>query len=137
MPEREVVLKRSKAYGTKLDSLFAIKIKAYQFKIEEFKKASSTLNDSIKKNKIQELTGLEKDIQKYKQNGNQLMQLRNDELMRPLYKKLREVIAEISKANNFTQILTITGNEFAYIDEKFDITKLVMDKLGIKETVKK
>ncbi len=52
--------------------------------------------------------------------------------MRPLYNKLSEAIRDVSKANNFTQVLTITGNQFAYVDDKFDITKLVIDKLGIK-----
>ena len=53
--------------------------------------------------------------------------------MRPLYKKLSEVIAEVSKANGYTQILTTNGNQFGYIDERYDITKLVLEKLGIKE----
>ena len=53
--------------------------------------------------------------------------------MRPLYKKTTEIIEEIAKEKGYTQILTVTGNNFAYIDIKHDITKLVLDKLGIKE----
>ena len=52
--------------------------------------------------------------------------------MRPLYKKLRESIAEIAKADGYTQIITSSGNELAYIDDNFDITKKVMTKLGLK-----
>jgi len=37
----------------------------------------------------------------------------------------------VAKENGYTQILTITGNEFAYIDSKFDITELVLKNLGI------
>ena len=62
-----------------------------------------------------------------------LMQLKQNELMRPLYKKLNDAIELVAKENKFTQILTVQGNQFAYIDEKFDITKLVMNKLGLKE----
>ena len=51
--------------------------------------------------------------------------------MRPLYTKLSDAIAIIAKAKGYTQILTLTGNEFAYIDNKFDITELVIKNLGI------
>jgi outer membrane protein len=77
------------------------------------------------------LAGLEQDIKKYQKNGNTLMGLKRDELMRPLYTMLSEAIATVAKENGYTQILTITGNEFAYIDSKFDITELVLKNLGI------
>ena len=60
------------------------------------------------------------------------MELKQNELMRPLYKKLNEAVDQVAKEKGFTQILTVQGNQFAYMDEKFDITKLVMDKLGVK-----
>jgi len=49
-----------------------------------------------------------------------------------LYKILGEAITEVAKAEGFTQVLTSSGNEFAYIDEAFDITEKVMAKLGVK-----
>ena len=61
------------------------------------------------------------------------MQLKQNELMRPLYKILNNAINTVSKENGYTQVLTSTGNQFVYIDEKFDITALVMAKLGVKE----
>jgi outer membrane protein len=70
---------------------------------------------------------------KFRKNGSTMMQLQKDDNMRPLYKKLSEVIAEVAKANGYTRVLTTNGNQFGYIDENFDITKLVLAKLGIKE----
>ena len=136
MPEAKIVVKMSQAYGAKLDSSFSIKLKEFQDKVEVFKKNEATLGELAKKTTINELSGLETAIKKYKQNGNQLMQLKRDELMRPLYKKLSNAIQQVAKENSYTQILTINGNEFAYIDEKFDITKLVLTNLGITEDVK-
>ena len=90
------------------------------------------VSDNFKKIKIDELAELEQGLQNNQQNGSKLIQLKRDELMRPLYKRLSTVISEIAKANGYTQVLTTTGNEFAYIDEKFDITQMVMDKMGLK-----
>jgi outer membrane protein len=86
----------------------------------------------LEKKTIQkELTTLEEDLNKYKKNASMLLGLKRDELMRPSYKKLSDVIALVSKENGFTQILTTTGNQFAYLDASLDITLLVLDKLGI------
>jgi len=137
MPETKIVIERSQAYGAKLDSSFAIKVEKFQTKLKDFQDNQETLSDLMKKTKNKELAEMEADIKKYQQNGSQLMKLKQNELMRPLYKKLSEAINEVSIANNFTQVLTITGNQFAYVDDKFDITKLVMNKLGIKEPEKK
>lgn len=133
MPEAKIVVKRAQTYGAKLDSSFQIKLKEYQTKIEAYKKNEKTLGTLAKKTAVQELTSLESDIKKYQTNGQKLMQLKREELMRPLYKKLSDAITAVSKANGYTQILTITGNQFAYIDDKFDITELVMKKLGVKK----
>ena len=131
MPETKIVLGRSQNYGAKLDSSFSIKVKSYQSKIDAFKKNEKTLGELAKQAEYKELAEMEADIKKYQQNGNKLMQLKQDELMRPLYKKLSDAIATVSKAGNYTQILTVSGNEFAYIDNNFDITELVLKNLGI------
>ncbi len=133
MPQMKNVLRRVENYGKKLDSTFQIKMKEYQTKIDAYKSVEKTLSDADKKTKIQELGSLEQEMNKFRQNGTKMMQLQRDENMRPLYKKLSEVIKEVAKANGYTQVLTTNGNQFGYIDEKFDITKLVLDKLGIKE----
>ena len=131
MPETKKVITMLNDYGKKLDSSYQINVKEYQDKIAAFQKLVG-VSEEYKKIKAQEIGELEQGLQKNQQNGNKLIQLKRDELMRPLYKKLSDVIAEVAKAEGYTQILTTSGNEFAYIDEKFDLTRKVMAKLGIK-----
>ncbi len=133
MPQMKNVQRRVENYGKRLDSSFQIKAKDYQAKIEAYKAVEKTLSEADKKTKIQEITVIEQEMAKFRKNGTTMMQLQRDDNMRPLYKKLSEVIAEVAKANGYTQILTTNGNQFGYIDENFDITQLVLDKLGIKE----
>lgn len=136
MPEIKTVMNRLGDYAKKLDSSYQIKVKEYQDKVAAFQKLGD-VSDNFKKIKVDEIAELERGLQTSQDNGNKLIQLKRNELMRPLYKRLREVIGEIAKANGYTQILTTTGNEFAYLDEKFDITQMVMDKLGLKIPEKK
>lgn len=137
MPEAKVVVEKAQEYGKRLDSSFTIKVQGYQAKLKDYQDNEKTFSDVLKKTKVKELAALEQDIKRYQDNGNKLMQLKQSELMRPLYKKLNDAIATVSKANGYTQILTTTGNQFAYIDERFDITELVMNRLGVKENLQK
>lgn len=132
MPEGKKVVTLLSTYANRLDSSYQIKVKEYQAKVEAFSKLDPSLSDAFKKIKVDEINKLEQDLQQSQQNGSKLVQLKRNELMRPLYTKIRKVIAEVAKAESFTQVLTTSGNEFAYIDEKFDITQKVMDKLGLK-----
>ena len=135
MPEGKKVVELTKDYAERLDSLFSIKVIAYQKKLEEFKSINDTVNQDFKTKKFTELQILETEVSKSKQKGSQLMRLKENELMKPLYKKLGEAISEVSKENNYTQILTVQGNEFAYIDRNFDITDLVIAKLNINKSI--
>ncbi len=132
MPEAKIVVKKTQEYGARLDSSFSIKMKEYQDKVADFKEKEKEMGDLMKKTMIKELTGLEQNMNQYQNNGKKLMQLKQNELMRPLYKKLSDAIKVVVKEQGYTHILTISGNEFAYVDEKYDITELVMAKLGIK-----
>ncbi len=135
MPEAKVVIERSQSYGARLDSLFSIKMEEYQIRVKDFREKEKEMGELMKKTLIKEIGGLEQDMKKYQDNGNKLMQLKQDELMRPLYKKLNEAINAVAKENGYTLILTTAGNQFAYMDKNHDITKKVIAKLGLKEPV--
>lgn len=133
MPQLKTVQNRLKNYGAKLDSINKIKIKDYDTKVKDYNNKIETLSDAAKKLRVNEISNINKEITKFRQNGSKMMQIRRDEFMRPLYKKIADVVAGIAKEKGYSQILTTSGNQFAYIDEKHDITSLVLAKLGIKE----
>ncbi|WP_299001684.1 OmpH family outer membrane protein [uncultured Tenacibaculum sp.] len=133
MPQMKGVLQRVENYGKQLDSSFQIKATEYKTKVDSFKAEEKIMTDDDKKTRFQEIQVLEQEMAKFRQNGTAMMQIQREQSLRPLYNKVSEVIAEVAKENGYTQILTTTGNEFGYLDERFDITKLVLDKLGIKE----
>jgi outer membrane protein len=131
MPETKVAMDTSQKYGSTLDSSFNIQVVDFKNRVDKYTMREKEMGVLEKKTIQQELAALEKELQKYQKNANMLLKLRRDELMRPLYKKLSDLIAVVSKENGYSQVFTITGNQFAYFDSNFDITKLVMDKLGI------
>jgi outer membrane protein len=131
MPKIKNAVKITKNYSKKLDSTFSIRFTDFKVKLEDYKLKEKDMGALEKKAIQKELADLQQDIKKYQKNANTLMELKRDELMRPLYTMLNEAISVVAKANGYTQILTISGNQFAYIDGAFDITSLVIIELGI------
>ena len=130
LPEFKQIEKETIDYKTELEKTLNEKVTNYKTKLENYKKNSETYSDVMNKTMGKELFDLENDIKNFQQNGVKLSQLRRDDLLRPLYKKISDMITTVAKEQKYTQILTIDGNEFVYIDEEFDITGTVKEKLG-------
>ena len=133
MPQLKQVQERLTKYGAKLDSINSTKVASYETLVKSYKDDLPTMSEAAKKIRANEIQLLEEELNKFRNNGNQMMQLRQNEFMAPLYKKVEEVVAQIAKEKKYTQVLTTNGNQFAYIDLDHDITDLVLAKLGIKE----
>lgn len=130
LPEIITVEKAVAEYKGKLENTLSEKVITYKKKVETYKKNAPNYNDVMKKTMGEELYNLENDLKKFQQNGIKLTQIKQDDLIRPLYKKISDMIAIVAKEQKYTQILTVDGNEFAYADENFDITTIVKTKLG-------
>lgn len=133
MPELATANEEVKKYNLDLESQLKTKLEDYDVKIKSYNAAVATMSDEVKKTKQQEVITLEDEISKFRQNGAQLLQLKQSEVVQPLYKKIGEVVAAISKEKGYTHILTIgNNNNLAYADPAHDITMAVLSSMGIK-----
>ncbi|MEM6720672.1 MAG: OmpH family outer membrane protein [Bacteroidota bacterium] len=137
LPEITGVQKGMKAYEEELQADLKAKLEAYDKEVKDANAAFPTLTDEQKKKKQQEIFELEGDIQKFRQNAVQLVQLKQDELMRPLYQKVSTAVAAIAKEEKYTQVFTLDGNELAYVDPQYDLTLKTAAKLGLNLEEKK
>ena len=130
MPQLEQVRADVIAYNTDLDNQSKVKISTYQTLIEAYKQNENTYTETEKKEKQNEIIALENDIKKFQQNSSQLANIKQNELVQPLYQMIGEALNEIATEENFTQVFTI-NNDIAYLDPKFDVTLRVMTKMGL------
>ncbi len=130
MPQLEQVSKDVRAYSVELENQLQVKVTKYQALIGVYQQNESSYDDTVKKTKQEEIITLEKDIQKFQNNASSLVQIRQNELVQPLYNLIGEALNTIASEEKFTQILTI-GNSIAYLDPSFDITITVMKKMGL------
>ena len=130
LPELDSVQVSIKTYGDELDKQFQGMVANYQEKVKAFQALPDTTKAIDRKAKQDVIVGIEQDLQKFRQNSQQLIQIRQGELMRPLYNKMGMAIEAVAKRKGYTQVLTL-GSSVAYFDPNNDLTQAVADELGI------
>ena len=135
MPEEKQVENAIKVHGDQLKAQLDAKYKEYQAKVEVYKKLPATTPDAIRADKESELTQLQQNIQKFQQDAQESLQKKQNDLMEPVFAKISKALDAVAKENGYTYIFTsktLTGeNVVLYADEKYDISTLVLKKLGI------
>ena len=130
MPELANVKTGVETYGKELDTELGEKIAKYDSLVKGYTANQATYGNEIKKTKQKEIFELEDEMQQFRQNSVTLLQLKQNELMQPLYKKVGEALEVVAKEQGYSQVLT-SNQTVAYLDPQFDLTLAVMKKLGL------
>jgi len=131
MPEFEGVQKDLNDYRASLDTSIKEKLDEYNKKVKDYTDKETTYTDALKQLKQKDILKLEEDIQKLQNNSAKLFQVRQDEDLRPLYKKIGDEVEKIVQAESFTHIFESNSNNLIYVSPEYDITLKVMKNLGI------
>ena len=83
-----------------------------------------------KKEKQDAILLMEDGINKFRNNGAKLIDIKRDELFRPLYKKIGAALQIVAEAQGYTLIMQ-TNESMVYIDATTDVTRSVLTQLGI------
>lgn len=130
MPELSGVQEQVKAYQTELSNGYAEKLTQYEKALQNYRDNESLLTLMQKKTKEDSLVVMQNELGQYQQNGNQLLALRQEEYMQPLYTKVGQSLERVAEARGYTQVL-LRDNNVVYIDNRFDLTLAVLKDLNI------
>ena len=130
MPELVGVQEQVKAYQTELSDGYSEKLAQYEKALKDYRDNESLLTLMQKKSKEDSLVVMQNELGQYQQNGNQLLALRQEDFMQPLYTKVGQSLERVAEAGGYTQVL-LRDNNVVYIDNRFDLTLAVLKELGI------
>jgi outer membrane protein len=130
MPELSEVQEQVKAYQTELSDGYSEKLAQYEKALKDYRDNESLLTLMQKKSKEDSLVVMQNELGQYQQNGNQLLALRQEDFMQPLYTKVGQSLERVAEAGGYTQVL-LRDNNVVYIDNRFDLTLAVLNDLGI------
>lgn len=129
-PDIEQVQTALNAYTKELEGQMKTKLEKYQELAAAYRKEEVQLLEADKKLRQDEILKLDQELGQFRQNSAQLIQIKQNELLQPVYTKVGKALDEVAKAQGYTQVLTL-NNDVAFFDMKYDLTKAVADKLGI------
>lgn len=130
MPELEGVQKTVTDYGQTLDADLTSKMEAYQALVNEYAANDVTYTINQRKTMQDSIMNTETSINKFRQNAQQLISLKRDEVLQPLYQKIGASLEKVAKQLKYTQVMERTSN-IVYIDNNFDLTLGVLQDMGI------
>ncbi|NND87629.1 MAG: OmpH family outer membrane protein [Flavobacteriaceae bacterium] len=130
MPGLPAAQAQVETYGTELEGDLKAKMDLYNTLIKSYQESEATLSEADRTLKQQEIVTAEEDIKKFQQNGAQLINLKRDEVLAPMYQKIGDSLEKIAKAEGYAQVLQINNN-IVYISEENDLTLAVLKDLGI------
>jgi outer membrane protein len=138
MPEYKEAVTNLEAYGLDLQNqLEQIQVE-FNTRLADYEKNMSTMTDSIRQLKEQELGQLQQRFQDFQQIAQQDMQRKEAEVMNPIYDKANEAVKKVAAAGNYAAIFNTAGDQpasagLAYFDpaQLTDITPEVKKELGI------
>ncbi|MGY5851327.1 OmpH family outer membrane protein [Salegentibacter sp. F14] len=131
MPAMEEVNLGLQDYNKEMQDDLQETIQEYEGLIEVYQKDRESLTEEERAEKENEIIGLENDIKGFRQRASVMMQMRRNELTKPLYEEINQAMQQVIQEEGYTQIFHANGNSMAFADERFDITEKVLEKLGI------
>jgi outer membrane protein len=135
MPEAKQIDAELKTHGTQLDNQLKAKYAEYESKVKAFQALPPSTTELIKADKAGEIQRMEESIQKFQQDAQASIAKKQNDLMAPVFTKVGKAIEDVAKENGYTFIINPqlgAGSDILlYSDEKFDISDLVLKKMGI------
>lgn len=139
MPEYKQIESEVKTHGDQLQAQLKAKYAEYETKLKAYQASAATMVDAIRKDKETELTQLQESIQKFQQDAQTSLQKKQTDLMEPVFGKVGKAIESVAKENGYSFIINPQlvggGDVLLYNDEKYNISLLVLKKMGITPAV--
>lgn len=135
MPEAKQIDAELKTHGAQLESSLTAKRQELEAKYKAYTAMPATTSDVIKADKERELNALNENIQKFQQDAQASFAKKQTDLMQPVFVKVGKAIEDVAKENGYSFIINPqlgAGSDILlYSDDKYDISDLVLKKMGI------
>ena len=135
LPEFKQIDSELKTHSEQLQNQMRAKQQDFEAKYKAYQGMPATTPDAIKADKERELAALQEGFQKFQQDAQSSLQKKQADLLEPVYKKVGKTIEDVAKENAYTFIINPQvqggGDILLYSDENYNISDLVLKKLGI------
>ena len=134
MPERATMETEFNNFQKDLEDVLMEMQQNYQAKLKELEQLGKDASEIKRNAKISELQDMQQRIQNYQESGQQQVQQKYQELLKPLFDKANAAIGEIAKEQELMYVFETGSNVVLYKSNlSIDVLPLVKKKLGIEK----
>jgi len=134
MPERITVETEFNNFQKDLEDVLMEMQQNYQAKLKVLEQLGKDASEIKRNAKIGELQDMQQRMQNYQESGQQQVEQKYQELLKPLFDKANAAIGEIGKELGLMYVFEISSNAVLYkSNESIDVLPLVKKKLGIEK----
>ncbi len=126
LKEYPTQVKILEAFQKQLQSEFEFKQIELDAKVKDYKEKENTYTETQKQEKILELQSFDNELKKFKEEAQQKLQKKEQELLQPMNEKINKAIEIVALKKGYTQII---DSKFAYFAlPACDATKHVIEE---------
>jgi outer membrane protein len=137
LPDHKRLESDYKAFEQQLKNNLEKKFVELQEKAQAFQKGYETMSEAVRKQKENELKQLQAIFEDSQMEAQESLSNKHVALLKPVYEKIQKAVAAVAQENGYTHIFNsdIGGlSILVYAEESYDISDLVVKKLGITAT---
>jgi outer membrane protein len=135
LPEFKKLDNELKTHYSQLENQMKLKADELQTKLKSYQSMPASTPDAIKADKEKELATLQQSLEKFKNDAQVSYQKKQNDLLAPIYERIGNAIEQVAKENGYAFILNHRfeneGQVLLAWDDKFNISDLVLKKLGV------
>ncbi len=132
MPERATVETEFNNFQKDLEDVFMEMQENYQAKLKELEQLAKDASEIKRNAKISELQDMQVRMQNYQESGQQQVEQKYQELLKPLFDKANAAIGEVGKELELMYVFEMGSNVVLYKSNlSIDVLPLVKKKLEI------
>jgi outer membrane protein len=132
LPEYKTVQTQMAAYEKDWTTQLQTMNAAYQKAVKEYQDGEKTMTDPVKASKVSEVQDIEKRIREQTDLAQKQVGAKSEELMKPLFEKVRTAITAVAKEKGYGYVLNTSQTELSVAPDADNLLAAVKLKLGLK-----
>ncbi|WP_212000397.1 OmpH family outer membrane protein [Chitinophaga sp. HK235] len=132
MPEAKKAETDLQTFAQGLEAEGKTMVDEYTKKVKEFDEKAASMTENMKEIKGREIQDTQKRIQDYRDQAEQKVQQKQQELLKPIYDKARKAIEDVAKEKGYGYVIDSSAGLLLVSPTADDLLPAVKAKLGIK-----
>ena len=139
IPEFNKIQNQIQVDAKQYERQFMAKVAEYESKLKEYQQGADAMLEIVRLDKEKELRRIQESIQNFQQDVQVSLRKKETDLLSPILNNVGRAIDAVAVENGFSFVInSSTGATeiIQFADKKFDISEMVLTKLGIQVETK-